>query len=538
VTPFLSVVTPVYDPPIDVLNDCLASVSGQDSEWEHVLVDDASPSPAVARWLHDAAAADARVRVVRRQCNGGLAAAFNDGVTAATGRFVAFLDHDDRLADGVLAAVQTVLTADGRVDYLYTDEDHISEDGASVFSAYKPDWSPEHFRSHMYTNHLSVVRRSLALDVGGFRTEFDGSEDYDFVLRVTERARRVVHVPVIGYHWRKGERRARPYAFAAGLRAVQDHCDRLGLDATVEMLPQEGYHRLRRRLARRPSVSVVIPTAGAGGIVWAARRTMVVEAVRTLVERSTYPVDEIVVVAGSATSEKVVDELSAIAGDRLVVVPNDHPFNFAETIDIGAAHARGEYLLLLNDDVEVVTSDFLETMLGLAVQPDVGAVGCKLLYADGTIQHAGHVYSGQPMHAFLGRDADEPGPGGLLLVDHEVSGVTAACTLVRAAVFDEVGGLSPNFAVNYNDVDFCLKIRRAGYRIVYTPHAVLYHFESRTRRNVVTDEDRERIRSRWAYELDHDPYHNPNLVPGRDDWTIRYGARCNGLASPTGGAVS
>jgi len=206
-------------------------------------------------------------------------------------------------------------------------------------------------------------------------------------------------------------------------------------------------------------------------------------------------------------------------------VPYDRPFNFAEKINLGAAHAEGEYLLLLNDDVEVVTSDFLETMLGLAVQPDIGAIGCKLLYADGTLQHAGHVYSGEPMHAFLGRGGDEPGPHGLLLVDREVSGVTAACTLVRADVFDEVGGLSPEFAVNYNDVDFCLKVRRAGYRIVYTPHAVLYHFESRTRRNVVTADDHERIRSRWAYELDHDPYHNPNLVPGRDDWAVAYGVR-------------
>src|SRR5262249_7963395 len=254
----------------------------------------------------------------------------------------------------------------------------------------------ERFRSHMYTNHLSVLRRSLAVEVGGFLKEFEGSQDYDLILRVTERARRVVHVPVIGDPWRVGEGSAaahpapKPYAFAAGARAVQNHCDRIGLDARVDMLPWQGYHRLRRRLARPPSVSVVIPTAGTTGVVWGARRTMVVEAARSLVERSTYPIDEIVVVADAGTPEKVVDELRAIAGDRLVFVPFDRPFNFADKIDVGAAHARGEYLLLLNDDVEVVTSDFLETMLGLAVQPDVGAVGCKLLYADGTLQHAGH----------------------------------------------------------------------------------------------------------------------------------------------------
>jgi GT2 family glycosyltransferase len=381
----------------------------------------------------------------------------------------------------------------------------------------------------MYVNHLSVLRRSLALDVGGFRREFEGSQDYDLVLRATEKARVVRHLPIVGYHWRMGEGSAaanpdaKPYAFEAGRRAVQAHCDRIGMDAAVEMLPWRGYHRLRRRLPSQPTVSVVIPTAGSEGIVWGGRRTFVVEAVRSLVERSTYPLHEIVVVADASTANGVLDELRELGGEALVIVEYDAPFNFAEKIDLGAAHATGEYLLLLNDDVEVVTGDFLATMMGIAVQPDVGAVGCKLLYSDGTLQHAGHVYSGEPMHAFLGRGADEPGPHGLLLVDREVSGVTAACCLVRADVFDEVGGVSRQFAVNYNDVDFCLKVRRAGYRIVYTPHAVLYHFESQTRRNVVTDDDRRRIRDRWAHELDHDPYHNPNLVAGRDDWAIPYG---------------
>jgi GT2 family glycosyltransferase len=462
--------------------------------------------------------------------NGGIVAASNDALAAATGEFVAFLDHDDRLAAGILAAVVDALDADPTIDYLYTDEDHLTMTGGTFLPVLKPDWSPERFRSHMYVNHLSVLRRELAVAVGGFHPEYEGSQDYDLILRATERARRVHHLPMVGYHWRMGKGsaaanpEAKPYAFEAGRRAVEAQCERLGIDATVEKLPYTGYHRLRRRVRDRPSVSVVIPTAGASGRVWGAHRTFVVEAVRSLVLHSTWPVDEWIVVADRQTPPAVLAALADLCGDRLRIVCYDRPFNFAASLNLGTARATGEYILLLNDDVELITGDFLETMLGLAQVPDVGVVGCKLLYDDGTLQHAGHVYSGEPMHAFLGRGADEPGPHGLLLVDREVSGVTAACALVRAGVYDEVGGFSPAFPLNYNDVDFCLKVRRAGYRILYTPHAALYHFESKSRRNVVTGDDHARIRDRWAYELDHDPYHNPNLLQGRDDWSVPYGA--------------
>jgi GT2 family glycosyltransferase len=531
-TPTFSVVTPVYEPPPAVLDACIESLRAQGfADWEHILVDDASPTAAVGERLVQHAATDARLRVSRRGANGGIVAASNDAIALATGEFLVFLDHDDVLAPGVLQAVADALADDPAIDYLYTDEDHLTDDGASFLPVYKPDWSPERFRSHMYVNHLSVMRRSLVTAVGGLRPEYEGSQDYDLVLRVTEQARRIRHLPVIGYHWRMGEGsaaanpEAKPYAFEAGRRAVAAHCQRVGVDASVEMLPYTGYHRLRRRVNGRPSVSVVIPTAGAKGRVGGIERTFVVEAVRSIVERSTYCVDEFVVVADEQTPPATLAALAAVAGPRLRLVHYARPFSFATAINLGAAHARGDHLLLLNDDTDVITPDFLETMLGVAQMDDVAVVGCRLLYADGTLQHAGHVYSGEPMHAFLGRGSAEPGPHGLLLVDREVSGVTAACALVKATVFDEVGGFSSAFPINYNDVDFCLKVRRAGYRIVYTPHASLYHFESQSRRNVVTDDDRAAIRSRWAYELDHDPYHNPNLLAGRDDWSIPYGVR-------------
>jgi GT2 family glycosyltransferase len=529
-SPFISVLTPVYEPPAEVLQACLDSVRTQEADWEHVLVDDASPSPHVSEFLTRAACGDARVRLIRRQENGGIAVATNDALDAARGTFVAFLDHDDLLADGVLAAVEATLDDDPTVDYLYTDEDHLTTSGASFHRAYKPDWSPERFRSHMYTCHLAVIRTTLAREVGGLRAGYEGSQDYDLILRVTERASAIRHLPIVGYHWRMSpdstaaNPHAKPYAHAAGIRAVEDHCARVGIDATVEMLHYQGYHRLRRRLPQRPSVSVIIPTAGAEGIVWGARRTFVLEALHGLMERNDYPLAEIILIVEGSVPAALVVEARAIAGEKLRVVRTDEPFNFAARINTGAAHASGELLLILNDDVEVIDRDFLDVMTSLTDRDDVAAVGCRLLYADGTLQHAGHVYNDGAYHAFIGHGVDEPGPSGLLLVDREVSGVTAACMLVRRSVFDEVGGFSVQFPMNYNDVDFCLKVRRAGYRILYTPHVSLHHFESGTRVNPVSSAEEARIRDRWEYELTHDPYYNSALLPRRDDWAVPYGS--------------
>jgi GT2 family glycosyltransferase len=529
--PLISIVTPVFNPAADVLEACLQSVRRQNfAAWEHCLVDDASTAPGVREILDAAAQSDDRVRLARRSENGGIVAASNDALQLARGDYVAFLDHDDLLADGVLAEVAAALTADPTIDYLYTDEDHLTASGQSFSRVYKPDWSPERFRSHMYTCHLSVVRRELAIDAGGLRSGYEGSQDYDLILRVTERARSVAHLPILGYHWRMGvdstaaNPHAKPYAHAAGLRAVADHCDRVGIPAEVEMLDYQGYHRLRRRVGGRPRVSVVMPTAGSSDRVWGRTRTFVVDALRDLMERASYNVHEVVLVADPRTPPAVVATARKLCGDRLLVVRGSEQFDFSAAINIGAAHADGDLLLLLNDDVQIIDDDFLETMIGLIQDVGVGVVGCRLLYADGTLQHAGHVYNGGAYHAFLGHGTDQPGPNGLLLVDREVSGVTAACMLVRRAVFEEVGGFSRSFPVNFNDVDFCLKVRRQGHRILYTPHASLYHFESGTRRNVVTGAEEDAIRARWAEQLDHDPYHHPALLKRRDDWAVPYGA--------------
>lgn len=527
--PRFSIITPVYEPPSDVLADTLASVMGQTfTDWELIAVNDASPSAWVAEQLDQAAALDPRIRVVHREQNGGITVASQQALEAATGDFVVLLDHDDTLELWALQAVAAALDADPEIDYLYTDEDKLSAEGHYIEPFYKPDWSPERLRAQNYCCHLSVLRRSLTVEVGGFRPGFEGSQDYDIILRVTEKARRVHHLPEVLYHWRKvpmsvaSDPGAKPYAYESGRRAVQEHCDRMGIDAVVESEELLGTYRLRRRIAGEPLVSVIIPTRGSSGRVWGVQRCYVVEAVRSVMGTlSHYANIEFVVVVDRETPADVLTALERVAGDRLRLVWFDGPFNFSDKVNLGRVHASGDLLLLLNDDIEVITPDFIEVMIPLAQEPDVGSVGAKLLFSDGTLQHAGHVYTGHASHVFLRRDGNEPGPSALLAVQRECIGVTAACLMLRPEVFDQVGGFSPVYASNFNDVDFALKLRQVGYRNLWTPYARLFHFESVTRDPTVSVAEHEAINRRWYPQLQNDPYHNINLEGHRDDWVER-----------------
>jgi O-antigen biosynthesis protein len=522
-----SIITPVYDPPEYALRECIDSVLRQDyPHFELCLVDDASPSPHVRKVLEEAAKRDPRVRVHYRSENGGIVAASNDALKMATGDFVALLDNDDLLVPHALGAVNHALELDGRddIDYVYSDEDKLTPEGHCTQTFLKPDWSPERFRSQMYCCHLSVMRRSLVEEVGGFHVGFDGAQDYDLVLRVTEKARRVAHIADVLYHWRmlptstSAIADAKPYAFDAGRRAVQAHCDRVGIDAVVEQL-SPGTYRVRRKVAREPLVSIIIPTGGTAKRVWGADRVLVLEVVRSIVEKSTYRNFEIVIVADTTMPPSTSRQLEELLGERLRMVWYKDPFNFSRKCNLGAAHARGEFVLLLNDDMELVTPDWLETLLALAQDSDVGMVGAKLLFADGTLQHAGHVYRFScPNHIFLGHAGDDPGPSSLLSIERECSGVTAACALIPAKVWNAVGGLTEQLPNNFNDVDLSLKIRHLDYRIVWTPHVVLYHFESLSRDTTVTQKELDYLQTRWSSELRADPYHNVGFDAGPHHW--------------------
>jgi glycosyltransferase involved in cell wall biosynthesis len=521
--PRFSIVTPVYETPADVLRAMLVSVRAQTfGDWELCLVDDASTSAHVHEILAHAAKDDPRVRVSHRAANGGIVATSNDALAMAQGEFVALLDHDDELHPRALALVAEALAADPDVDYVYTDEDKIDLAGRHSGAFYKPDWSPERFRTQMYTRHLSVLRRSLVDEVGGFDAEFEGSQDWDLVLKVTERARAVVHVPEVLYHWRMLEtsaagagEEAKPWAYAAGQRAVQAHCRRIGLPAQVERDAHDpGVYHLRAVLERKPPVSIIIPTGGHRREVRAERIVLVTHCVRSILATSTYDDYEIVCVADTSTPREVLGELDAIGGDRLRVVMFDRPFSFSAKINVGAIHSRGEHLLLLNDGMEIVTPDWIERMVMYSDFPGIGVVGSRLLYPDGRLQHAGVVFiDARPGHLYRGFSNEFTGFSNNVLLAQNYLAVTGACLTTPRDLFAKVGGLSADLPINYGDIDYCLKVRAEGHRVVYDPDTVLYHFETSSRLPHVEEWELIRFMSRWRAQTDPDPYVNPNFLP-------------------------
>ncbi|HVT00569.1 MAG TPA: glycosyltransferase [Solirubrobacterales bacterium] len=524
--PRFSIITPVYETPTDVLWLAIESVLAQTyGDWELCLVDDRSPSARVRELLDECAAMDPRVRVEHRAENGGIVAASNTALAMATGEFIALLDHDDRLHPDALALVHEALLGAPEADYVYTDEDKMTANGHHAGPFLKPDWSPERMRTQMYTCHLSVLRRSLVEEVGGFDPDCEGAQDWDLVLKVTERARAVLHVPRILYHWRGiegstaaaveegGGEAAKPWAFEAGTRAIAAHCERTGVQATVAQDPGDpGVYHLNPALRAEPLVSIVVPTNGQRREIRYQQVTLIGHCVRSIVADSTYRNYEIVVVADKGTPAATIAEIEAAAGDRLRVVPYDRPFSFAEKINVGAVHCRGEHLLLLNDDIEVFTPDWIERMVMYSSLEEVGAVGGLLLLEDGRIQHAGVGFEGGlPGHPYYGYPRDVPGYANAVRIARDLLAVTGACLMTRRDAFEEVGGLSTTFPVNYNDVDYCLKQIERGRRVVYDPDLVMIHFESSSRSSEVEEWEKAQLLHRWAGLTTSNRFGNPYL---------------------------
>jgi len=503
-------IVPVFNTDPDFLHYCVASIIDQElSEWEAILVDDASTRLETLNALALADRADPRIRVVRHEANGGIVRASNTALAVANGEWLVLVDHDDALEPSALLEIQNAILSDELVDYVYTNEFHLQPDGTTI-EFKKPDWSPERLRSQMYTCHISAVRRSLSESVGGFRDGFDGAQDYDYILRVTERARRVRHIRKPLYYWRVnpasfsqvGE--TRNQSFEAGRRAVQDHCDRLGIKAHVEHGDAGGVYRVKRQVNGYPRVALVVPTRGSDAIVWGRSTTPIIDCLRSVRMRSSYQNFEYVVVADGSTPSTVRRELHSLLGDDLTWIDYHKPFNFSDKINLGVASTEAEYVLLLNDDTVVINHDWFEPMLALAQEPDVGTIGNMLLFEDSRLQCAGHMFiEGNPTHVSFKEPSDDGGFASINFVNREVSGNTGACFLVRRSTFLSVGGLSLRFGNNYNDVDFAMKISRLGFRHVWTPQSKMFHFESLTRDPTVTGSELNDLHDRWSREL-HD----------------------------------
>jgi GT2 family glycosyltransferase len=527
--PLISVITPVYETDPAHLAACIASVAAQTHRhWEHVLVDDGSSNPGVGEVLASAARRDSRIRIFRHDRNRGIVAASTTALGQAGGEYVALLDHDDVLAPNALERLSTALRDHPQASFAYSDNDVLRRDGRLADPFFKPDFSPERLRNHNYVLHCVMAPLARVREVGGFRSGFDGAQDHDLLLRLSELGS-PVHVPEVLYHWREApasvasDPGAKPYAYEAGRRAVQEHCDRVGIAASVAPGIADGVYRLRRTMPGDRRVSIIIPTRGTNAAVWGVDRVLVHEAMRSIVEHSTFANLEFVVVADADTPDDVVAGARVVGGDATQVVTFAGPFNFSAKVNAGARAASGDLLLFLNDDTELIEPGSIGEMAALAQQPDVAMVGAKLLYADGTMQHAGHVFPGLASHALLGYPGDHPGPYRMAIVERECSGVTAAAAMVRADLFRELGGFDEALPRNFNDVDLSFRMRAAGYRIVWTPHAAWYHFESASRDAATGDAERDLLLSRWRQRIEHDPYFNVNLAPQRTDWLERAG---------------
>lgn len=515
----VSVVVPVFNTPPDVLRETIDSVLGQTwPNWELLLVDDASTAAELEPALAAAAAGDSRVRVIRRTANGGISAATNDGLAAARGVWVAFLDHDDLLEPEALEACVGALESEG-AEAAYSDQMTIDEEGRPGWVHLKPDWSPEHFRHVMYVGHLLVVRRSLAIELGGFLREHDGVQDFEFMLRLGERTERIVHLPQVLYRWRAI---AGSLAAATDAKrgidekqasAVQAHLDRLGIPARAEPHPRLPHRcRVLPVLTERPRVSIVIPTRDQPDHI----RTCL----DSIHERTRWPDLEVVLVDTGTTDPRA---LAAMARHPATTVRFDRPFNFSAACNAGAAAASGSILVFLNNDTEVLTSDWIDHLVLHLLDPGVGAAGPLLLFPDGSVQHAGVVLGprGTADHVMRGFPADVDGYAGSLSTPREVSAVTGACLAIRRETFERIGGFRETYGTHYQDVDLCLRLRREGLRIVCTPEARLHHHESPSRGSSYDFLDRLLLLDTWGECIRRgDPYYPAVCSLERLDYSI------------------
>ena len=521
--PLVSILVPTWETPEAELRACFDSVLAQSCDnWELCIADDASTSPHVQSVIREYVALDARIRCTIRTENGHISAASNSALALATGEFIALLDHDDVLAPDALAWMTACIDANPDCRLLYSDEDKIDGSGRRFDPYFKPDCNLELLRGQNMVSHLGVYATALVREVGGFRAGFEGSQDHDLALRCLERLspRQVCHVPAVLYHWRASAGStaraagAKPYAQRAALAAVSAHLSRCGEQASVEPLG-DGMVRVQYRLPpEAPLVDVIIPTRD--------RLDLLAPCVASLLAVTGYPRFRILVVDNGSSDPACLAWLRAMPDDdpRVRVIRIDEPFNYARLNNLAAAGSDAEVLAFVNNDIEATDPSWLSAMVAQAIRPGVGAVGAMLLYPDGSIQHAGLFLgvNGVAAHAYRGCPADFPGQMGRLLLAQEVSAVTGACLVTRRECYREARGMDEELAVAFNDVDYCLKLRSLGYRVIWTPLARLLHRESASRGGEVSTQQRERLqreerhlRERWGVLLEHDPAYNPNL---------------------------
>lgn len=517
--PLISLLMPTYNTPVAMLKAALESVHAQTyGNWELCVADGASASAELRALLQTRAQQDARIKLKFLAENQGISGNSNEALELAHGEWIALLDHDDELAPHALFEYVKRLNEDRTIDVLYSDEDKLDEQGVRCEPFFKPAWSPEYFRGVMYVGHLLCCRRSLLEAAGGFDARYDGVQDFELMLRLSERTTQIRHVSKILYHWRQlpgsiaKDVHAKANISELQRDAVNAHLIRIGLPARAEIAAP--HHRLSivpDAQTEAAMVSLIIPTKDAP--------EYLEKCLSSIYELSSYPNYEVVLVDNGTTDPRALSLMEKFPVKR---VPFPGKFNFSRANNLGAQHAHGQYLLFLNNDTEVITQDWLEQMVYYAAQPEVGGVGALLLFADRTVQHAGIILGprGTADHVMRGFNPANEGYAGSLLCAREVTGVTAACLLMKRGDFVGVGGFSEHYQTHYQDVDLCLKLRAAGQRIIFTPRAQLLHHESKTRKAYYDWVDRVLLLDSWQTEFERgDPYYNPNFDPAKTDYS-------------------
>lgn len=532
--PKISIAMPVYNVEEKWLRLCIDSILNQVyTNWELCMVDDASTDPNVKKILTEYQQLDERIRVVFREQNGHISEATNSALAIATGEFVALLDNDDELAINAFYEVVKVLNENPELDLIYSDEDKIDMDGNRSDPAFKPDWSPDLLLGTNYISHLGVYRRSILEEIGGFRKGYEGSQDYDLVLRFTEKTtkERIKHIPKVLYYWRMlptstaVDQGSKGYAFEAGLRAVQDALVRRGINGHATHGAANGLYDVYYDIESEKLVSIIIPTKNG--------YKDVQRCVSSIIEKTTYQNYEIIMADNGSTDPKMHElyaEFEQQLPGRFFVESIDIPFNFSTINNRAAKKAHGEYLLFLNNDTEVITENWLTLMVSFAQQERIGCVGAKLLYPNNTVQHAGVILGlgGVAGHGHYGYPHGDLGYFGRLAINVNYSAVTAACLLMKKADFDAVGGFEEAFTVAFNDVDLCLKVQALGRDNVWLHEAELYHFESQTRgyddkgkKKKRFEQEKVMMEEKWGPLIENDPFYNPNLTRDIPNFSLR-----------------
>ena len=521
--PKFSVVVPLYHTPAKFLKDLVRSMMYQSyANWELCLVNASPEDVHLTSLLENWAMRDKRIRVIRLEKNLGIAQNTNAGIAASTGEFIAFLDHDDFLEPDALFCYADALNKDKTIDVFYSDEDKTDEYAAHYFYPhFKSDFNIDLLHANNYMCHFLAVRKSLVDTVGGLNEKFDGAQDYDFVLRLTENTKKIYHCPRILYHWRCSNQSTaanqgnKMYAIHAGKAALNAHYKRLGWNARAQEGAVDGWYQTKFTLKEEPLVSILIPNKD--------HTDDLDVCLNSFFERADYQNYEFIIIENNSVLPETFAYYEKIEKehDNVKVVYWEAGFNYSAINNFGFKFAKGDYIMLLNNDVELITPDIFQSMLGFCMRPEVGIVGAKLLYNDHTVQHAGVLVGagGLADHVFKGLHEDDPGYMGRAISSQDVSAVTAACLMVKKSVYEEVGGLEEEFQVAFNDVDFCLKVRKAGYLIVYDADVKLFHYESKSRGMEDTTERFIRfgnemmlLNSKWdILSTFVDPYYNPNL---------------------------